>query len=102
MEEDLYQQQTNKRSKEQRISRFKKLISHNFTLEDFEKMLENQNFRCKICKKVLTESKNMALDHCHKERRVRGILCIGCNTAIGLFGDDVNRLLDAIIYLKTN
>lgn len=99
---DLYEIAVEESSTRGRINRFKKRLSHSFTMADFEKMLEDQESKCKICSKLLTKSKDMALDHCHVERRVRGILCRKCNTAIGLFGDNPDNLLNALIYLKTN
>ena len=44
--------------------------------------------------------KSLHIDHDHKTGKVRGLLCHGCNTAIGLMKDDVNILTKAIEYLK--
>jgi hypothetical protein len=40
------------------------------------------------------------IDHDHETGRLRGLLCHGCNTAIGLLGDDPERLRRAINYLN--
>jgi recombination endonuclease VII len=42
----------------------------------------------------------LVVDHCHRPRRVRGLLCVGCNAAIGHFRDDKAALLVAIAYLS--
>jgi hypothetical protein len=42
----------------------------------------------------------LAVDHCHRSGRVRGLLCASCNTALGLLADDVNRIMAAAIYLE--
>jgi len=39
------------------------------------------------------------VDHCHEEKFVRGILCNNCNLGLGLFGDNVSFLDNAIKYL---
>lgn len=40
------------------------------------------------------------IDHDHETGQLRGLLCHGCNTAIGLLGDDTDRLRRAIDYLN--
>jgi hypothetical protein len=39
------------------------------------------------------------VDHCHHSRRVRGLLCVGCNAAIGHFSDNPQALRAALTYL---
>ncbi len=71
------------------------------TLDDYNNMLLSQNSRCDICKKHQSEFKQrLAVDHCHKTNKVRGLLCFPCNTGIGRFGDDIKMLEAAIAYLK--
>jgi hypothetical protein len=41
----------------------------------------------------------MYIDHCHTTNRVRGILCEGCNTALGMLRDDVKVILALAEYL---
>lgn len=42
----------------------------------------------------------LVVDHCHTTRRVRGLLCVGCNAAIGHFRDDVATVESALAYLR--
>jgi len=65
--------------------------------EDVESVIKSQNNSCKICNKVL---KKIYIDHCHITNKVRGLLCCGCNTALGKFNDDPTLLQKAISYLK--
>jgi len=74
------------------------------TLDDFNAMWKKQNGRCAICdcKLILGGKKknSVHIDHCHKNGRVRGLLCFGCNLGIGFLGDDPNRIRRAAEYLE--
>ncbi len=41
------------------------------------------------------------VDHCHVSKKVRGILCHGCNTALGHADDSVARLKLLVAYLES-
>lgn len=45
-------------------------------------------------------TKRLCIDHDHKSGKVRGVICHKCNSAIGLFDDDIRLLQNAISYLK--
>ena len=71
------------------------------TLEDYNKMLEDQNGCCKICNVHHTEEKQaLSVDHCHTTQKIRGLLCNTCNRAIGLLKDNTETLQKAIEYLN--
>jgi hypothetical protein len=58
---------------------------------------------CMICGKRRLRSKErriLCLDHDHKTGRFRGILCNGCNTALGQFGDNPRIVQKALDYLR--
>jgi hypothetical protein len=91
--------------KEKRAIRFrKKSIKrlYGITIEDYNKMLLEQNNKCKICNKPDVQNKQLSIDHCHFTGKVRGLLCTRCNTTIGLFEDDIDLMMKAINYLKLN
>jgi hypothetical protein len=60
--------------------------NYGITLDDFNKMAEQQGHKCKICE--TTEPKGMGawhVDHCHETKKVRGLLCNNCNTKLGWY-----------------
>ena len=74
---------------------------YNMTLEDYDSMLVSQNGVCKICKKPETKRSGiLVVDHCHDSLKVRGLLCDGCNKALGLFRDSKESILSAYEYLN--
>ncbi len=66
-------------------------------------LLAGQGGRCAICHNPV-DFKNgtlgAALDHCHNTGRLRGVLCRGCNTALGSMKDSPDRLRAAALYLE--
>jgi hypothetical protein len=87
------------------VSRTKsRLKTYNITALEFNSMWEGQNGCCAICQIKLEprgRSKNSAaIDHNHKTREVRGILCRGCNHGIGHLGDNPSTLIAAAEYLR--
>ena len=61
-------------------------------------LTKQQNGRCAICGDVL--KKRHAIDHCHQTQTVRGILCLNCNSGIGLLRDSPAILQSALSYLE--
>ena len=73
------------------------------TVDDYNKMFEDQEGKCAICKKHQIElPKKLHVDHCHKTKKVRGLLCFKCNTAIGHFEDNPEILKNAVEYLENS
>lgn len=75
------------------------LKTYGITLEQRNKMIEQQDGKCAICSDVLTAPH---VDHCHETNAVRGILCNVCNIGLGYFKDDPLRLQSAIEYLEVH
>lgn len=48
-------------------------------------LLIKQDYRCAVCNKDLSEEKNTNrhVDHSHKTKFVRGVLCATCNLVLG-------------------
>ena len=73
---------------------------YGITLEDYREMRDQQNGCCAICNQDCKSGKRLAVDHCHDTGVVRGLLCFGCNSAIGKLGDNVAGVQRALDYLK--
>lgn len=67
-----------------------------------ERLMVKQKGLCKLCKKDLRKLKAKAIhvDHVHGTMKIRGLLCISCNTGLGNFRDDPKLLRRAADYLE--
>lgn len=62
---------------------------------EYDALLDAQGGKCRLC---ASESR-LNVDHSHTTGRIRGLLCVRCNTALGAFGDDPERLRAAARYV---
>ncbi len=77
----------------------KRCARRNITPEQLVDMYEQQEECCAICKKHI-ELDNSAIDHNHATGEFRGVLCKQCNRALGMFGDSISTLRNAVEYLE--
>lgn len=79
-------------------------LKHRYGIDEntYQQMLTDQNNRCKICDCDLDSKLRKHIDHCHKTGKVRSILCINCNSGIGIFWDDPVMLRRAADYLEAH
>jgi hypothetical protein len=75
-------------------------VKFGITPEAYEALLQRQGGVCAICAKAETTGRRLAVDHCHKTGRIRGLLCALCNTAIGKLGDSPELVERALNYLR--
>jgi hypothetical protein len=73
---------------------------YKLTLEDYARLALSQDFKCALCQGALRFDKFTAVDHCHESGRVRGLLCTGCNSALGALGDTPEALKRALAYVS--
>lgn len=75
--------------------------NYGITHEEYAAILAAQGGGCGICgsTKAGGRRSRLAVDHCHETGEVRGILCDNCNRALGLIGDDMDAVLNALSYL---
>lgn len=75
--------------------------AHGISLETFEEMSAAQQGLCAICHKPeLSRHGHLNVDHDHQTGKIRGLLCNGCNGALGLVFDDPAILRAMIRYLE--
>jgi hypothetical protein len=83
---------------------------YGISVEEYDALRRLQDYRCAICGRheddiprsasgrprldgrPTAEPFKLVVDHCHHSRRVRGLLCVGCNAAIGHFSDNPQAL----------
>lgn len=68
--------------------------------EQYAGFLRKQNRRCAICRTKENNGKDWCIDHCHRSKKVRGLLCHKCNLMLGLAKDKPRLLKSAIQYLE--
>lgn len=75
----------------------RRLRRHSITDEEFQTAFQKQNGLCAICNRELS----LQIDHRHLSQEFRGLLCRDCNLGLGNFGDSIDRLRAAVIYLQS-
>lgn len=74
----------------------KRLAEFGMTREQRSALFEDSDGLCAIC----YEKPAVHLDHDHETMEVRGALCRPCNTALGMFEDNPERLRYAADYIE--
>lgn len=64
---------------------------------EYDSMVEEQAGLCTICGNL--PEMGLVVDHDHSTGRVRGLLCGQCNVGLGMFRDNPDLLMNALIYL---
>lgn len=73
--------------------------NYGLTLDEYNSMIEQQGGCCAICRGS-SNGKSWHVDHDHETGAIRGILCNGCNTALGGMRDSPAILRAAADYLE--
>lgn len=79
-------------------------IKHRYgiTSINYNQLFYEQGGCCKICGRHQSNlNKALSVDHNHETKNVRGLLCISCNSMIGLAKESVINLQNAIKYLES-
>ena len=75
------------------------LRRYNISLDDYNRMMIEQDGKCWTCS-VKAEDEVLVVDHNHLTGEVRGLLCSGCNTAIGLLKESQETIAKVSKYLQ--
>jgi len=107
---EYYQRSELRRAKSRRSYVLRK---YGADIPDLEQILHQQGGCCAICRRpwpLCVPQKRtryetiflhyLCVDHDHRTGKIRGLLCNACNTAIGLFEEDVTRFAEAVRYLR--
>ena len=73
-----------------------------------ENAYPDEDYKCPICERDMAEVGRLGqprlqmwvLDHCHDTETFRGWICGNCNTGIGGLKDNIDRVSNALKYLK--
>lgn len=87
--------------KRERTRRNITLKPYGINVDDYDRMFAAQDGRCGICGSTDPGRPNFSVDHCHVGGHVRGLLCVKCNSLIGMADDDVARLRAAAAYIES-
>lgn len=70
--------------------------------DELEKFFENHDGLCDICgeEQNIERLNRLCVDHDHETGRIRGLLCINCNSGLGRFKDSPDLLRNAADYLE--
>lgn len=85
------------RKRSPKLLKTQNLKKYGLTYNEWTEMIQKQGNKCASCG---GEEKghnqhglmSLAVDHCHETGKIRGLLCHRCNRALGLLGDDANRV----------
>jgi len=69
------------------------------TEAEYDELLADQGGGCAICGEPPADGVSLHVDHDHDTGAVRGLLCMRCNNALGLFREDAALLTEAAHYL---
>ena len=79
----------------------KKTRLYGLSEKDYIGLISKQKNKCAICNKSFSKTRPV-VDHCHKTGKIRGILCICCNSRLErLHSNDIRWIMKAQEYMKT-
>lgn len=68
--------------------------------DQYEALWKRQQGKCAVCRSPLTDKPHPHIDHDPKTMKVRGLLCVSCNMALGYLKDDPKTIDRAAAYLR--
>jgi len=60
-------------------------VRSGLTIEDYQRMFDAQGGKCAICQNPGRGKTTLVVDHDHDTNKVRKLLCVPCNRALGYF-----------------
>lgn len=84
----------------ERIRAIEMRHKYGLTMEAFEAIIAGQGGVCAICGSSEWGHLGPVVDHNHETGDIRGVLCFGCNAALGLVHDNPNTTRGMTAYLE--
>lgn len=72
---------------------------YGITRGQIQAMAQAQGGLCALCRKA-PGGRGLQVDHDHESGKVRGLLCMPCNVALGALGDNQKGLMRALSYVS--
>jgi hypothetical protein len=96
-ERERYHNTAPQKRRERRLTK-----KYGLTLQTFNNLFAQQNYQCAGCKTREPGDRGWVVDHDHKTKKVRGILCHHCNTILGHAKDRQETLIFLVTYLQND
>jgi Autographiviridae endonuclease VII len=93
------------RNRDKRLRKLRETHLRNkfgLTVEEYDEILEAQDGVCALCDSLPTPGISLHVDHDHGTGEIRGLLCVRCNNALGLFREDPDLLKRAVRYVTAD
>lgn len=92
-------------NRDRRLKKLREIHLRNkfqLTPDEYDRILESQGGVCALCECEPTSGISLHVDHDHGTGEIRGLLCMRCNNALGLFREDADLLKCAARYLTVD
>lgn len=73
-------------------------VRYGLTKQKYFELIKKGQSKC--YNEFCPTKKNLRVDHNHQTNKIRGMLCIGCNTALGSLKENKNTILGLARYLE--
>jgi hypothetical protein len=77
-----------------------RLRAYGVSSDWFEETMRDNSYSCRICGTEFSKNTRVVIDHDHSTGEARSVVCNGCNSALGLFGESQAALQSAVTYLQ--
>lgn len=76
--------------------------NYGITAHDLQRLYNRAGGRCEVCRNPDVPPSQLVIDHNHASGAVRGLLCVKCNTGLGLMQDNPRFMFAGWMYLETH
>jgi hypothetical protein len=93
------------KNRDKRLKKLREIHLRNkfgLTPDEYERILEAQGGVCGLCESPPSPGISLHVDHDHGTGEIRGLLCVRCNNALGLFREDADLLKRAARYVTAD